>query len=78
LQPLAEFKDAYAGVPMPRQAYARAISSGMAPNRNAVLPRDDYVARIIAASDCDLRFRNSGQNGDGQLRPEEFVSPAGK
>lgn len=40
LQPLAKFKNAYAGLPMPRQAYARVISSV-----------DDQIGRVLAKLD---------------------------
>jgi len=40
LQPLGKFKDAYADLPMPRQAYARVISSV-----------DDQIGRVLAKLD---------------------------
>lgn len=50
----------------------------MATNRHDVLTLDNYVAKIITASDYHQRFRKSDQNGDEQLRLEEFVSAAVK
>jgi len=46
----------------------------MATNRNDVLTLDNYDDAIKGAPDGNQRFKKSDQNGDEQLRLEEFVS----